>query len=516
MPDLIITPGSGLIEFVKEGEQSPTVYRLEMSQDAGLILNAPLTSSVGIFAPNLPRLVNDNTFTGTTTFNGNTVVNGNFSVFGSTTLFSASNVYISSSQLTIEDNILTLNAFSPYLRYAGIEMVDSGSGTLSSMLWDGQGDYFFLSGSGVNGKIITGPDNQADLTSNYVPKATAGYKLGNSLIYDDGTNVGIGTTNPSTLLTVGSTTTTTSSMSLQGEYQSSVFNNTNIFNFRHGGFDRWRLLTIQNSVASNDFDFRINSINAATTGYDSFVSIKGLTGNVGIGTSSPLAKLDVRSQVMIGDASIGGAAYQTLSIGGHTRIHGTYRLQFGSANGGYASIGITGTTTGTLTFNTWDGTADVERLRIVNTNGNVGIGTTTVSRKLHTYTDTGPIMRLQSSGSNASIEFIPSSGHNRYNWLIGAQQNISDAFEITPSTATNGTTFSNPSILVKSDGNVGIGTTGPTQKLEVAGYVMAGEGSYRTNIYGSNGGAWIGFGDTGSLNSLGRIGAYSALLILIV
>ena len=196
MPDLIITPSSGLIEFVKEGEQSSTVYRLEMAQGAGLIINAPLTSSVGMKSPNMMDSFGNNIFSGTSTFNGPTVINGNLSVFGTTNLFSASNVYISSSQLTIEDNILTLNAFSPFLRYAGIEMIDSGSGTLSSMLWDGQGDYFFLSGSNVNGKILTGPDNQVDLSSNYVPKATAGYKLGNSLIYDNGTNVGIGTSVP--------------------------------------------------------------------------------------------------------------------------------------------------------------------------------------------------------------------------------------------------------------------------------------------------------------------------------
>ena len=130
------------------------------------------------------------------------IINGNFTVNGATTLFSASNVYISSSQLYIEDNILTLNAFSPYLRYAGVEMYDSGSGTLSSLLWDGEADYFFLSGSSVNGKIITGPDGQTNLTANYVPKATAGYKLGNSLIYDNGSAIGIGTTSPVDLLSV--------------------------------------------------------------------------------------------------------------------------------------------------------------------------------------------------------------------------------------------------------------------------------------------------------------------------
>jgi hypothetical protein len=45
-------------------------------------------------------------------------------------------------------------------------------------------------------KLLLVPDGQTNLSSNYVPKATAGYKLGNSLLYDNGTNVGIGTTTP--------------------------------------------------------------------------------------------------------------------------------------------------------------------------------------------------------------------------------------------------------------------------------------------------------------------------------
>jgi hypothetical protein len=82
-------------------------------------------------------------------------------------------------------------------------------------------------------------------------------------------------------------------MTLQGEYQSSIFNNTNIFGFRHGGADRWRLTTNQNSAASNDFDFKINSLDSAATNYTTFVTIKGLTGNVGIGTTSPANKLHI-------------------------------------------------------------------------------------------------------------------------------------------------------------------------------------------------------------------------------
>ena len=180
-------------------------------------------------------------------------------------------------------------------------------------------------------------------------------------------------------------------------------------------------------------------------------------GNVGIGTTSPIAKLHV-----VGNVQLSGSLGASLNINTP-----------GSGNGDISFDG----STFTIVSNSSSApivlsTNSTERFRIIS-NGNVGIGTSTVSRKIHAYVDTGPVMRLQSSGSNASIEFIPSSGHNRYNWLIGAQQNVSDAFEITPSTATNGTTFSTPSLLVKSDGNVGISTTAPASKFEVFGGDMS-------------------------------------------
>jgi hypothetical protein len=49
-------------------------------------------------------------------------------------------------------------------------------------------------------------------TLNYVPKFTGGTTLGNSLIFDNGTNVGIGTTTPGQLLEVGTFNTTNSTI----------------------------------------------------------------------------------------------------------------------------------------------------------------------------------------------------------------------------------------------------------------------------------------------------------------
>lgn len=118
---------------------------------------------------------------------GNLTVNG--SIFAS--VFSASVIYITSSEVIVGDNIITLNALTPYKRYAGIEVYDSGSGTISSFLLDGQNDYFFITSSNINGKVITGPDGQLNLTTNKIPKAISGSSLIDSNISDNGTTVNI-------------------------------------------------------------------------------------------------------------------------------------------------------------------------------------------------------------------------------------------------------------------------------------------------------------------------------------
>ena len=149
-----------------------------------------------------------------------------FRSLGNANFFSASNIYITSSVVQIDDNIITLNAFAPYLRYAGIEMYDSSSGTLSSILWDSQGDYFFLTGSGINGKILTGPDQQGNLTSAKIPKATGGNILGDSIISDNGSTVSVtGTISASSFTGAGTGLTGTAASLTAGAANSVAWTN---------------------------------------------------------------------------------------------------------------------------------------------------------------------------------------------------------------------------------------------------------------------------------------------------
>ena len=130
---------------------------------------------------------------------------------------------------------------------------------------------------------------------------------------------------------------------------------------------------------------------------------------------------------------------------------------------------ITGSTNfGSLSSNThiFTGSLNVTGALYVAT-GSVGIGTSSPNRPLEIVGNTPLRLNTQAFGGNTAIEFITNT--TKFNFLIGAQYNISDAFEITPSTVVNGTTFSTPALVVKSSGNVGIGNTTPPNKLFIIG-----------------------------------------------
>lgn len=132
--------------------------------------------------------------TGTTTLQNNLYVSGNLEVYGSTT-----EVHISSSTVMINDNIITLNAYSPFERYGGIEVIDSGStGVSASIVWDSLNDYWmFVSSSGQSMKFIgTTPSvygSENSLTVGSFPIATTQKTLGDSLLSYSGTTLALNT-----------------------------------------------------------------------------------------------------------------------------------------------------------------------------------------------------------------------------------------------------------------------------------------------------------------------------------
>ena len=151
-------------------------------------------STLNSTTANHTNLVSTNITGGTMTITGNTGFNGDVNISGNLNLLgSATQVHISSSVVELDDNIIRLNAYSPFERYAGFEVIDSGSsGVSASLLWDSQGDYWmFISSSGQSSKMIgttaAAQGSEVNLTTNTIPKATGSNTIGNSLLTDNGT-----------------------------------------------------------------------------------------------------------------------------------------------------------------------------------------------------------------------------------------------------------------------------------------------------------------------------------------
>jgi cytoskeletal protein CcmA (bactofilin family) len=129
-----------------------------------------------------------------TSLGGDLYVSGNLQVLGSST-----SVNIQSQTVELDDNIIRLNAYSPFLRYAGFEVMDSGSsGVSASMLWDSQNDYWLVtnqngSGSKFIGTTFGAQGTEVSLTSGTIPKATSANTVGDSLLTENGTTLSYNT-----------------------------------------------------------------------------------------------------------------------------------------------------------------------------------------------------------------------------------------------------------------------------------------------------------------------------------
>ena len=134
------------------------------------------------------------TVTGNTQLQSNLYISGNLEVLGS-----ATNVTIQSATIELDDNIIRLNAYSPFERYAGFEVIDSGStGVSASLVWDGLNDYWmFVSSSGQSSKLLGTTagtyGSETSLTDTYFPIATGPNTIGDSLLRYSGTTLSFNT-----------------------------------------------------------------------------------------------------------------------------------------------------------------------------------------------------------------------------------------------------------------------------------------------------------------------------------
>ena len=359
----------------------------------------------------------------------------------------------------------------------------------------------------VKQNVLTNPVTGTG-TTNYVPKFTNTRELGNSQIFDNGTNVGINQTSPTYKFQVdiSDATVYSSSNTLTAPPVAWFYNNNSsnlgiastirldagnftgnnavsISAVRTGNADAALTFGTRSAGGNVTERARFNSsgellINTTTDAgaytlqnngalYNTGSAILAATsGNVGIGTTSPSLKLQVS-----GD------------IGTTTRI--ATDLINGWTGGGTPLTIQTGGAQSVII-----GTNATERIRVTST-GNVGIDNNSPNAKLDvngsaifrnlTYigddnaaNDANKLLLRLNAGSDATLgtlylntELRPSAtGSNRrvdiYSGDNASYRNINFPFA-----------------------NIGIGTTSPTQKLEVNGNILANNGVFysTTTLY---------------------------------
>jgi len=204
-------------------------------------------------------------------------------------------------------------------------------------------------------------------------------------------------------------------------------------------------------------------------------------GNVGIGTSSPTGLLDVYSTGNT-DAYIRGLNATRLYITG-----GPYSWNIGS---NYYVIGA-------LTFTNGSGTTTTTMLD----NGNVGIGTTSPSTKLHVeQSTTGDAFKVARGGN-----YIIMGGSGSGTQYIKGYEGVV-AFGNEFAGATTFLTSNTERMRIDSSGNVGIGTSSPGKKLDILDSAATSTTPFANQIFqlrsnGSGADATIQFTDSVTYNS---------------
>ena len=278
-------------------------------------------------------------------------------------------------------------------------------------------------------------------------------------------NVGIGTTSPSQNLQVSGSIyssgvgsallfDTTGALGSNGiktinDFETLIFNGRGAAGFAVIGNSNIR------------FGFGTNYTNAET---DLFISSAG---NVGIGTSSPASKLEI----------FGGGNTLRMDSAGNTAK--TFLMR--NVNTATAEI----KTDGNLDINIEDANrtmrflnGNTERMRI-NSSGRVGIGATSLSEKLRVQGDSGSdlLVRFQPFTNNAQTKlYLSSVSSGDGGYFYNANDNTSGLFAYGDYTFYVGTSniggsIGNARMIIKQDGNVGIGKTSPVYKLDVAGEI---------------------------------------------
>jgi hypothetical protein len=364
---------------------------------------------------NSPYISGSLTVTGATVLSGSVTLASGASIAGTASL--ATTALTASSVANLNQNV----------QVTGSLTVSSAITAQTLVVQQVTSSIVYSSGSNIFGNQLT--NTQQFTGSLQVTSSNASYFLGG--------NVGIGTVSPLSKLHVNTGTNQ---------------------NFRvRPGTD----VGATNGVALNSRTDDDGSLQQLTLRASDVIMLP--SGNVGINTSSPLSTLDVSSTTPT--ITIRNSSQKNWNSGDQIGYLDQYIDDTSSAGArtvsylrSVVSSGVSSgiTVASDLIFGTanYDASA-TEKMRITNS-GNVGIGTSSPARIIHTYgTGAGAEWILEDSASSANVK--------KFNVLVSGGLTQFRALNDANNGGTVWLTANN------STGNVGIGTPTPTFRFEVLG-----------------------------------------------
>ena len=391
----------------------------------------------------------------------------------------------------------------------------------------GAGDVLTSAGANPSQLVWTTPTTGTVTgtgTENYVTKwSTGGAGIQNSTIFDNGTNVGIGTTSPSAPLEVLDSLfndpglkISASSANFQAELNLNrlATNRAARITYALNGANQW-FAGVNYNAGNPVNDYSISTSDNLGSIPPSFLITS--TGNVGIGTSSPSAKLDVAAQDpviritntkinlttgdLIGglefftkDASVGASRVLSAITSSNTTTSAVPNgdLIFKTSTGGGGAVAATekmritpvgkvgiGTTNPGHKLSVFGGNIQTDgivytnvirdntggNVSIQDNGGNVGIGTTSPEAALHARQESATILVQDTRTGFATTEaYIKFSGS-----VVGG--NFRTDIEQSIGIKDNSLVFAragSENMRIDSSGNVGIGTTSPAVSLDIS------------------------------------------------
>jgi hypothetical protein len=283
-------------------------------------------------------------------------------------------------------------------------------------------------------------------------------------------NVGIGTTNPQGLLQIGA---------------NSLFDNSdasNAFNLKQTSTTAATGIYLERSGERKGYYIyvggSVDSLTFQRNNSGTKADVMSLTrdGNVGIGTSAPVARLDAvaaeAGTYTTSTQQVVARLYNNPSDLG-SGVNSAFLSLQTTTDGGNANpvarIGVVaegyGSNNGAFVVTTREAAGNIEKMRITSA-GNVGIGTSAPISKFHIYDNDGVTDFVIEDGSQ---------GADGKRWVIQNYlgdlriRTANDAYSSGANAIVINRTGTTVDSTIFENGNVGIGTTSPGAKLDVTG-----------------------------------------------